>query len=137
MRSAFLAVFILVALPLTADSSGLEDDCTYDGIPLFGRVQFVESFADLTVQVVDAFADLRVQMVDAFPDECGKWQEVDSFPAFTVQIVNDFPDLTIEFVDAFPGIGEDDEGEDAADDDTSLDDPVEQTEADDGAGCRC
>ena len=53
--------------------------CTYGGIPLYGRVQFVQFFPDLTIQVVNSFPDLRVELVDAFPDRCGEWQVVDSF----------------------------------------------------------
>ena len=95
-----------IALLLALASFAPADECAVNGIPLFGRVQFVEAFPDLTVQVVDAFPDLRVQMVEAFPDACGEWQEVTSFPDFTVQIVDAFPDLTIQFVDAFPGVPE-------------------------------
>ena len=79
------------------------DDCTYNGIKLWGNVQVVTAFPDLKVQIVDAFPDIRVQWVDAFPDACGRWKQVDAFPDFKIQFVDAFPDIKIKEVDAFPG----------------------------------
>ena len=81
-----------------------ENECTFNGIQLYGKIQFVESFPDLTVQVVESFPDLKVKIVESFPDECGKWQIVDSFPDIKVKIVESFADLKIKFVESFPGI---------------------------------
>ena len=81
-----------------------EDECTFNSIKLFGKIQFVESFPDLTVQVVESFPDLKVKIVDSFPDNCGEWQIVDSFPDVKVQIVESFADIKIKFVESFPGI---------------------------------
>ena len=81
-----------------------EDECTFNSIKLFGKIQFVESFPDLTVQVVESFPDLKVKIVDSFPDDCGEWQIVDSFPDVKVKIVESFADIKIKFVESFPGI---------------------------------
>jgi hypothetical protein len=81
-----------------------EEDCTFDGFKLYGKIQFVESFPDLKVQVVESFPDLKVKIVDSFPDECGEWQIVDSFPDLKVKIVESFPDIKIKFVESFPGL---------------------------------
>ena len=81
-----------------------EEECTFNGIRLFGELQFVESFPDLTVQVVESFPDLKVKIVDSFPDDCGEWQIVDSFPDVKVKIVESFADIKVKFVDSFPGI---------------------------------
>ena len=81
-----------------------DDECTFNGIQLHGKIQFVDSFPDLTVQVVESFPDLKVKIVESFPDECGKWQIVDSFPDIKVKIVESFADLKIKFVESFPGI---------------------------------
>jgi len=81
-----------------------EDECTFNGIRLFGKIQFVESFPDLTVKVVESFPDLEVKIVNSFPDECGEWQIVDSFPDLKVKIVESFADIKIKFVESFPGI---------------------------------
>jgi len=81
-----------------------EDECTFNGIQLFGKIQFVDSFSDLTVQVVESFPDLKVKIVESFPDDCGEWQIVDSFPDVKVKIVESFADIKIKFVESFPGI---------------------------------
>lgn len=81
-----------------------EDECTFNGIQLFGKIQFVESFPDLTVQVVESFPDLKVKIVESFADDCGEWQIVDSFPDIKVKIVESFADIKIKFVESFPGI---------------------------------
>ena len=81
-----------------------KDSCSFQGIELHGKIQFVESFPDLTVQVVESFPDLKVKIVDSFPNDCGEWQIVDSFPDFKVKIVESFADIKIKFVESFPGI---------------------------------
>lgn len=81
-----------------------EDSCSVKGIPLYGKIQFVESFPDLTVQKVESFPDLKVKIVNSFPDHCGEWQIVDSFPDVKVQIVESFADIKVKFVESFPGI---------------------------------
>ena len=81
-----------------------EDECTFNGIQLSSKIQFVESFPDLTVQVVESFPDLKVKIVESFADDCGEWQIVDSFPDIKVKIVESFADIKIKFVESFPGI---------------------------------
>ena len=101
-----LAAPILFSLTLFAQSEdGFdEEECSFNGIKLHGKIQFVESFPDLTIKVVESFPDLKVKIVDSFPDDCGEWQIVDSFPDIKVKIVESFPDLEIKFVESFPGI---------------------------------
>jgi hypothetical protein len=70
-----------------------EDSCFFQGIKLNGKIQFVESFPDITVQVVESFPDLKVKIVDSFPNDCGEWQIVDSFPDIKVKIVESFADI--------------------------------------------
>jgi hypothetical protein len=77
--------------------------CTFNGKNLYGRVQIVDFFPDVTVSVASFFPDLRVQRVDMFANSCGRWQFVDMFPDFTIKFVDFFPDITIQFVDMFPG----------------------------------
>ncbi len=79
-------------------------DCTWEGIALHGKVEFVTSFPDIKIEYVTSFPDLKVKMVDAFPDDCGEWQEVTSFPDFKVQVVTSFPDIKVEEVSSFPGL---------------------------------
>jgi len=97
---------ILITSSLLAQSEAEinEDECTCNSIQLFGKIQFVDSFPDLTVQVVESFPDLKVKIVESFPDDCGEWQIVDSFPDVKVKIVESFADIKIKFVESFPGI---------------------------------
>lgn len=82
----------------------IASDCTFEGTPLHGRVQIVESFADFDVKVTTSFPDLNVKRVSSFADECGEWIFVDSFPDFTIRLVDSFEDFSIEYVDSFPGL---------------------------------
>lgn len=94
---------VLTALFSSSVCAGDISSCTFDGIPLYGKVKVVNSFPDIKVKVVSSFEDLDVQTVNAFADDCGKWQFVDSFEDFKVQFVDSFPDITVKFVQSFPG----------------------------------
>jgi hypothetical protein len=89
---------------LALAASDIGEDCTWNGIPLYGEVQVVESFADIDVEVVTNFPDLNVKVVESFPDDCGEWEFVESFPDFTIRFVDSFADIRIEFVESFPGV---------------------------------
>jgi hypothetical protein len=78
--------------------------CSYNGIPLHGKVQFVSSFPDFKIQYVTSFPDLNVKFVNSFPNKCGEWQIVESFPDFKVQVVESFPDFKVKVVESFPGL---------------------------------
>lgn len=80
------------------------DSCSFNGIELKGKVQFVESFPDIKIQIVESFPDIKVKLVTSFPDDCGEWQAVESFPDFKVQVVESFPDIKVKYVESFPGI---------------------------------
>ena len=88
---------------LLTPGDNVTDSCTWNGIPLYGKVKFVESFPDIKVKFVQSFPDLKVKFVESFPDKCGEWQVVESFPDFTVKVVESFPDITIKTVNSFPG----------------------------------
>ncbi len=79
-------------------------DCEWNGIKLYGKVQFVSSFPDIKIEYVESFPDIKVKFVTSFPDDCGEWQVVESFPDFKVQIVENFPDIKVKIVESFPGI---------------------------------
>ncbi|MCF6341993.1 MAG: hypothetical protein L3J31_04235 [Bacteroidales bacterium] len=80
------------------------EDCTWNGYPLYGKIQFVESFPDIKIQLVESFPDIKVKLVDAFANDCGEWEVVESFPDVKVQFVESFPDIKVQFVESFPGI---------------------------------
>lgn len=103
--SLFFCTIALTVLPASVHAEEIDKaNCTFKGKPLYGKVQIVDVFPDITVQVVDVFPDLKVQKVDVFPDACGKWQKVDVFPDFTIKFVDVFPDVKVQYVDVFPGI---------------------------------
>lgn len=87
-----------------ASGGAVAGDCTFNGKPLYGRVQIVEHFPDIKIQVVQHFPDLNVKVVEHFPDSCGRWEFVEHFPDFKVQIVEHFPDVKVKYVEHFPGL---------------------------------
>lgn len=101
---AILASALLLGAASASAGPIDNENCTFKGRKLYGKVQFVDSFPDIKVQIVQSFPDLKVESVESFPDACGKWQKVTSFPDFKVQIVDSFPDIKIEYVKAFPGV---------------------------------
>jgi hypothetical protein len=88
----------------TSSKKDSKPSCSKKGHNLYGKVQFVDSFPDLTIQYVSSFPDIKVEFVSSFPSNCGQWQVVDSFPDFKVQVVSSFPDLKVEKVSSFPGM---------------------------------
>jgi hypothetical protein len=101
-----IALFLTVLMPMVVKAGGKVDleKCTFKDKKMYGKVQIVKSFPDITVKVVESFPDLQVQTVSSFPDACGKWQFVESFPDFKIKYVESFPDLEIKFVNSFPGL---------------------------------
>ena len=88
----------------TSEKGINKEKCTYNGIPLKGRVKIVNSFPDFKVKAVNSFPDIKVKIVNSFSNHCGEWQFVESFPDFTIQFVENFPDVKIKFVGSFPGM---------------------------------
>lgn len=74
-----LGSFFVVTTNVNCANASNISSCTYNGIPLYGKVKVVNSFPDIKVKVVSSFEDLDVQKVSSFADKCGKWQFVDSF----------------------------------------------------------
>ncbi len=103
--SIFFTILIFGSFALAQSEDEInEEDCTFNGFPLYGKIQFVESFPDFTVKVVESFPEIKIKLVDSFPDDCGEWQIVDSFPDVKIKIVESFPDIKIKFVESFPGL---------------------------------
>ena len=102
----FFAIFAACALvsPKAQAEEINAENCTFNGFPLYGDMQVVDSFPDIKVQVVDSFPDLKVELVDSFPDDCGQWKIVESFPDVKIQYVDSFPDIKVQFVTSFPGL---------------------------------
>ncbi len=86
-----------------SDKPEITDDCHWKGLPLYGKIKFVESFPDVKIKFVESFPDIKVKFVTSFPDKCGEWQVVESFPDLKVQVVESFPDIRVKIVESFPG----------------------------------
>lgn len=86
------------------DDPEIDDDCHWNGMPLYGKIKFVESFPDVKIKFVESFPDLKVKFVSSFPDKCGEWQVVESFPDLKVKVVESFPDIKVKVVESFPGV---------------------------------
>jgi hypothetical protein len=84
-----------------AQCGRIKCDCTFNGVKLWGKVQYVDFFPDFTVKV-SPFPDLNVEET-YFATKCGQWQIVTAFPDFTVQKVTMFEDFDIAY-SPFPGI---------------------------------
>lgn len=103
--------FLIISLPFLMASDFSDDNkkgfnkenCSFNGIALHGKIQFVESFPDIKIKFVESFPDLKVKFVTSFPDDCGEWQITNSFPDIKVQIVESFPDIKVKVVESFPG----------------------------------
>ncbi|WP_344926058.1 hypothetical protein [Aquimarina addita] len=115
MKTALLSICLLASMAFkipnnsTTISSNLNqqiDSCHFNGIQLYGKVQFVEyeSNADITVQIVNSFPDLKVQFVNSYPNDCGEWQIVESYGDIKVYVTESFPDIKIQPVTSFPGV---------------------------------
>lgn len=104
IRCMLSALVLSLLCSLTVSARGITSEGYYKNIRLAGRVQVVNSFADLRVQVVHSFPDLKVKPVEHFPDRIGEWQFVDYDPDFTIEFVNHAPDIRIRFVSSFPGV---------------------------------
>ena len=99
MRNLILPLLLLFVSPSPASQSPDKVDVS----KIYGRIQYVNAFADYTIEVVSAFPDLRVEVVDAFADSAGEWEIVEAFPDFTIEKVDAFGDFKVEYVRDFPG----------------------------------
>lgn len=70
---------------------------------LFGRVRFVQHFADYKV-AISPIPDMRVAMTGWPGRKAGEWQIVQHGEDFTVEMVAHFADFTIQYVDHAPGV---------------------------------
>ena len=101
MRNLILPLLLLFVSPSPASQSPDKVDVS----KIYGRIQYVDAFADYTIEVVSAFPDLKVEVGDAFADSAGEWEIVTAFPDITIQKVDAFGDFMVQYVDDFPGPG--------------------------------
>ena len=105
IRITLVFLFSLALAGRARAAEGFDKEaCSFNGFPLRGDVQVVDSFPDIKVQVVESFPDLNVEIVESFPGKCGQWKIVESFADIKIQYVDSFPDLKIRIVTSFPGV---------------------------------
>lgn len=78
--------------------------CSYQGIPLKGKVKFVEHGEDFKIKYVNYDEDLGVEFVKWGADDCGEWQEVDYGEDFKVKVVDWDEDVKVKKVEYSPGM---------------------------------
>ena len=66
---------------------------------IYGKIKYVDTFADYKVKVVDNFADLHVKEVKNSPNSPGKWKIVDNFAGYKIKTVDNFADFKIKYAD--------------------------------------
>lgn len=93
----------LIVMFLAGHLSELQQPRKVDVSEIYGRIEYVDAFADYKIEIVDAFPNLYVEEVDAFADSSGEWEIVHANPDFTIQKVDAFGDFKVEYVDSFPG----------------------------------
>lgn len=102
MKLSKIALITLLTATTPSFANNLSS-CSFNGIPLYGKVKVVNAYAD-KVQVVNNYSDLDVKLVDHYEDSCGKWKFVDNYPDFKVQFVDHYGDIKIRFVDNYSGL---------------------------------
>jgi hypothetical protein len=93
----------LIVMLFAGHSSELQRPRKVEVSKIYGRIEYVDAFADYKIEIVDAFPDLCVEEVDGFADSAGEWEIVQMNPDFTIQKVDAFGDFKVEYVDSFPG----------------------------------
>ncbi|MFK7750562.1 MAG: hypothetical protein AB8B65_19380 [Kordia sp.] len=103
----FLCMLTVSLVCISASSIPLQqDDCTYEGKKLYGKIRFVEraSNADVKIKIVNSFPDIKVKLVESFADDCGEWQVVEYGEDLKVYVAENFADMKVKFVTSFPGM---------------------------------
>jgi hypothetical protein len=91
-------------MSFTNRDNPIKNDCTFNGIPLFGDVEVVKGCADFTVQIVTSLPDIDVDTNCGVPTHCGEWNMVKGCSDFTIQYVNGCADIKVRFVKGLPGL---------------------------------
>lgn len=71
---------------------------------LYGDVEIVDHFEDISIKLVDHFEDIDVRLVDSSSPSCCEFRKVEHFAKIKVRIVEHFEDITVRLVEHFPGI---------------------------------
>ena len=77
---------------------------TGETFDLYGDVEIVDHFEDISIKLVDHFEDIDVRLVDSSNPSCCEFRKVKHFAKIKVRIVEHFEDITVRLVEHFPGI---------------------------------
>lgn len=103
----FLCIIAISTVCISASSLVMqEDDCTFEGKKLYGKIRFVENRgdADVKIKIVNSFPDIKVKLVENFADDCGEWEVVEYGEDLKVYVAENFADIKVRFVTSFPGM---------------------------------
>ncbi len=70
---------------------------------VYGKIKFVDHFADYEVKFVEHHPDLKVKYVDNFADEAGEWEVVQFHEDYRIKPVEHHEDFKVKVVEHFPG----------------------------------
>jgi hypothetical protein len=79
-----------------------QDDCTYKGISMMGRIRIVDHGEDVKIRVVDRGEDVKIRLVERPALYCYEWRIVEHGEDLRVRIVDHGEDMKIRFVDYTP-----------------------------------
>ena len=102
MKKTSISVLTCIFLIAGANASN-GADCFFKGIPLKGKVKFVEYDPDIKIKFVRLDYDIRVKFVNGHTTRCGEWRIVESWQDFTVKVVERYPDIKVR-IDNYPGL---------------------------------
>ena len=99
----FIILFILLAAVGLNAVGKIGEDCTFNGIRLYGKVRIVSYGEDFKVLSGSYGEDLRVEPVNAGANACGKWEFVSYGEDFKIRLVTYGEDFIIRFTTYNPG----------------------------------
>ncbi|MFA5625045.1 MAG: hypothetical protein WC966_08345 [Bradymonadales bacterium] len=104
MKKSVFCILAALSLFITTNAfAGDVVDCTYNGIPLNGKVKVVQHHEDIKVKIVEYHEDVRVKVVEHHPNTCGVWKFVEHHEDFKVKFVEHHEDIKVRYVQHHPG----------------------------------
>ncbi len=103
MKRLLLLLICFLPLQMLAENP-IDDDCTFNGIPLYGKVKIVDIGETFKVRIVDIGEDIKICESNFNETTCGNWQFVTIGEDFSIRFVTIGEDFTIRFVNLGNGV---------------------------------
>ncbi len=103
MKRFLLILICLLPIALFAENP-ISDSCTFNGVPLYGKVKIVDIGETFKVRVVDIGEDIKIRESNFNETTCGVWQFVTIGEDFSIRFVTIGEDFTIRFVNLDNGV---------------------------------